>query len=361
MTLNFVKTSGTNFEIDGPTPVSGTNCYFLAYCSDVSRRAALLQAKSQGANVIRCWAFLAVDHFSADQVAFQYVNQAELIVNDGPNGLERLDALILAAEELDIRLILPLVNHWDDFGGMPSWVKWLESGSDVTAFYRSQKIKDTYMAWLRAILTRRNTLTGRLYSEEPAIMAWELTNEARCCSPGGQNLLRAWVAEMAAFVKDHDSNHLLALGDEGFFYKSGRGHLYDGTYGVDWEANLAITNIDFGTYHFYPQNWGFGDDLGIAARWIGDHAQVGRKLNKPVLMEEFGLKLDTNHVCIEPQRSDYYRQWAQIVAQTGTAGCLSWMLGLRADDTISYVDPFVMYGPEDYDNMHSGQGKLIPG
>jgi mannan endo-1,4-beta-mannosidase len=38
-------------------------------------------------------------------------------------GLERLDALIAAAEEADLRLILPLVNYWKDFGGVPQYLR----------------------------------------------------------------------------------------------------------------------------------------------------------------------------------------------------------------------------------------------
>jgi mannan endo-1,4-beta-mannosidase len=353
MPASFVTTAGTAFALDGARfPVNGVNCYFLAYCGDTSRRAAIAVARQMGANVIRCWAFLAIDNYSPGTLAFQYFRDGAIVINDGPDGLQRLDALIKAAEDAGVKLILPLVNHWDTaLGGMPSYVKWLGPDPDpktldVTDFYRLDIIKNAYKTWLQAILTRRNSITGRLYSDEPAIMAWELTNEARCQTKGGRELLLSWIAEMAAFVKQHDSHHLLALGDEGMFYKQGSGDLYDGSHGVDWVANLAVAGIDFGTFHFYPQQW--KKDLHFATRWIHDHAAAAQRLNKPALMEEFGLKIDGTVIKIAADRDPWFTNWLNTVQSEKGAGQLLWMLGYAAAaDTKDFVDEYVIYSPEE--------------
>jgi mannan endo-1,4-beta-mannosidase len=294
----------------------------------------MASANTMGASVLRCWAFLDVDEFVPGQVAFQYVKNGKIVVNDGPDGLERLDRLIHVAEDMNIKLILPLVNHWADFGGMPMYVKWLAAGSDATEFYRSPVIREAYLEWVSQVLTRRNRLTGRLYREEPAVMAWELTNEARCQTEGGKQILLDWVNEMAAFVKRHDANHLLALGDEGFFFKQGRGHLYDGRYGVDWTANLAVPEIDFGTYHFYPQHWGHGKKLDFGKRWIADHQRIAAELNKPAVMEEFGLKGISDE-----EKGRWLGRWQKMAH----GGSLLWMLGHQSSETSSYVDDYVVY------------------
>lgn len=290
-------------------------------------------ARGMGASVLRCWAFLDVDEFTPGRVAFQYFKDGRIVLNEGSDGLERLDGLIQAAEDLDIKLILPLVNHWADFGGMPMYVKSLAAGSEVTEFYRSAVVRGAYREWVGQVLNRRNSITGRLYRDEPAIMAWELTNEARCQTEGGREILLEWVCEMAAFVKRHDANHLLALGDEGFFYKKGRGHLYDGRYGVDWAANLAVPEIDFGTYHFYPQHWGYGKRLEFGKRWIEDHERVAAQLGKPAVLEEFGLKAMT-------EKERWLGRWKEMAR----GGSLLWMLGHESSETSGYVDDYVVYG-----------------
>jgi mannan endo-1,4-beta-mannosidase len=187
-------------------------------------------------------------------------------------------------------------------------------------------------------------------------MAWELTNEARCQAKGGRELLLSWIAEMAAFVKQHDTNHLLALGDEGMFYKQGSGDLYDGSHGVDWVANLAVEGIDFGTFHFYPQQW--GKDLNFASKWIPDHAAAAQRLNKPALMEEFGLKIDGTVIKIAADRDPWFANWLTTVQTAKGAGQLLWMLGYAAAaDTKGFVDEYVIYSPEEVPCLLSSQGR----
>jgi mannan endo-1,4-beta-mannosidase len=320
-------------------PLIGFNSYYLAYCSEASRRAALISAKQMGANVIRAWAFLD----AAVAPAFQYFENGAIRVDDGPQGLERLDALIAAAEEFGLGLILPLVNYWPDFGGMPMYLNWLGIAGDVTNFYSSPEARGAYRAWVEHVLTRRNTVTGRLYSEEPGIFAWELANEPRCQIPGGRELLLDWVAEMSAFVKQCDASHLLAVGDEGFFYRRGAGHLYDGTYGVDFEAVLSLDPIDFGTYHFYPQNWGLSGNLECASQWIADHIAAGNRANKPVVLEEYGIKIDGRAIRSSLERDRWLDTWRQSVQNLGGGGALLWMLGCDEPDTCGYCDDYTIH------------------
>jgi mannan endo-1,4-beta-mannosidase len=297
-----------------------------------------------GANVIRAWAFLDTEGPpAADRVAFQYVENGAIQINDGPYGLERLDALIAAAEEFGIGLILPLVNYWPDFGGMAMYLKWLGLSGGVANFYGSPEARRAYRRWIEHVLTQRNTITGRFYSDEPAILAWELANEPRCQIAGGRDLLLDWAVEMSSFVKQVDPNHLLALGDEGFFCRQGPGHLYDGTYGVDFEAVLALDQIDFGTYHFYPQHWGLANGLEFAERWIAGHIAAGNRAGKPVVLEEYGLKIDGVSVRSPLERDQWLDNWRRSVTELGGGGALQWMLGCREPDTSGYCDDYTIY------------------
>lgn len=186
--------------------------------------------------------------------------------------------------------------------------------------------------------------------DEPSIMAWELTNEARC--DGEWDILLDWVHEMAAFVKQLDGHHLLALGDEGFFnqhhfLQPGKAQLYDGRHGTDFAATLDIPEIDFGGYHFYPQDWGHDNDLEFGDQWIKDHAKIAERAGKPVVMEEYGLKICDSVVPDSAARKAWFARWLNSVNESTTAGSLLWMLGGTESDTSGYVDAYVVYKKDD--------------
>src|SRR6266496_6784497 len=111
--IMFVTTRGTAFELDGARfPVNGGNCYYATFRSDKMVQAALELARSIGFNVLRTWAFLDV----AAPNASAWFQSGPGQFNDGATGLELLDRTVQLAEASGIRLILPLVNYWDDFG-----------------------------------------------------------------------------------------------------------------------------------------------------------------------------------------------------------------------------------------------------
>jgi mannan endo-1,4-beta-mannosidase len=177
-----------------------------------------------------------------------------------------------------------------------------------------------------------------LYREDPAILAWELTNEARC--ELGCGVLTTWTAEMAAYLKSVDPNHLVGLGDEGFFQRSGSPDwTYNGSTGCDFEALLGIPEIDFGTFHLYPETWGARRDFG--RYWIQDHIDAGARAGKPVVMEEYGWKDKST-------RNDVYAEWLDAMYLGGGAGDLFWMLAAAQDDGTRYpdFDGFTIYADD---------------
>jgi mannan endo-1,4-beta-mannosidase len=343
----FVGGSGTRLVLHGEEFFAyGFNCYFLAFCSDAVRRETLLEAKLLGANTIRTWAFLDAVDRRPGQVAFQFWNGNAVDQDDGPEGLGRLDHLIATAEELDLKLILPLVNYWGDFGGMAAYLSWLGlPPEDPAEFYRSGRARNAFRVWIAHVLNRRNTITGRLYYDEPSVLGWELANEPRCTVEGGRELLLKWIEEMSKFVKEQDSNHLLATGDEGFFCRGGRSHLYKGAYGVDFEAILDMPAIDFGTFHMYFQHWGESAGSGFPRRWIGDHLKAGAKANKPVLLEEFGLSCDDRPGIRDESRKAVYQDWTEQMRTAGGAGALVWMLGNDSTETAGFRDKYTIVRP----------------
>jgi mannan endo-1,4-beta-mannosidase len=58
---------------------------------------------------------------------------------------------------------------------------------------------------------------------------------------------------MGAYIKTLDPWHLVTVGSEGFFNEARKEDwAYNGTDGVDVEALMKLTTVDFGTYHTYP-------------------------------------------------------------------------------------------------------------
>jgi mannan endo-1,4-beta-mannosidase len=318
-------------------------------------------ALTMGLKVVRTWAFLDrgsldgsvpdVDPPGAKEgVYFHFWDPAQgaPAFNDGPDGLQRLDFLVHAAAQRGLKLILPLVNNWSQFGGVDQYVTWYRLNSHHE-FYTNANTREAYKGWVLHLLNRRNVYSGLLYKDDPTIFAWELANEPRCqgsierlnspgCDPA---TLIGWVQEMSAFLKQNDSKHLLAVGDEGFFRRSGGSDwLSNGSQGVDFDVFLRTTSIDFGTLHVYADNW--GKDIAWGSQWIAEHIDASVAAGKPVVLEEYGWK--------EPStRDEAFRTWLNTVERYGGAADLVWMLAGQLEDGSIYpdYDHYTIYGDAD--------------
>lgn len=98
-------------------------------------------------------------------------------------------------------------------------------------------------------------------------------------------LSRLFTFYSSAYIKSIDSNHLVSLGDEGFYNNDKNSYVYSGADGIDFDQNLQVSTLDFGTYHLYPVGWGYSDASGMGSKWITDHAASATKYGKPVILE----------------------------------------------------------------------------
>lgn len=152
-------------------------------------------------------------------------------INTGANGLQKLDTVVAAAEKYNIKLIIPFVNFWDDFGGMSVYANYY--GVSKTAWYTNSNCQTQYKKFISAVVSR--------YKSSTSIFAWELANEPRCqgCAT---SVITNWASTVSAYIKSLDSTHMVALGDEGFMNGGGDGSYPYTTYeGVDFAANLKIS------------------------------------------------------------------------------------------------------------------------
>lgn len=73
--------------------------------------------------------------------------------------------------------------------------------------------------------------------------------------------LQSWIDEMSKYLKKADPNHMITVGEEGFYTKGSSGEAVNpGTgwaslTGQDFIANHASPAIDFAAAHIWPDNW----------------------------------------------------------------------------------------------------------
>lgn len=78
------------------------------------------------------------------------------------------------------------------------------------------------------------------------------TASAACDTKG--STINAWAKEISEYIKSIDANHLIGIGDEGWYeWANPPTYPYAPGVGIDFDLNLQITSLDFGTLHNYPE------------------------------------------------------------------------------------------------------------
>jgi mannan endo-1,4-beta-mannosidase len=222
--------------------------------------------------------------------------------------LAGLDLVLSEMGKRGLRAVVFLSNNWEWSGGFQQYLDWQGRVPDalrtrkltwdehrdvVSQFYGCGPCTEAYKKQVALILGRTNSFSKRKYSEDPAVMAWELANEPRPMRPPAAEAYKRWISDAAAFIKSKDRNHLVTVGHEG----------YMGTDDLKlFEEIHADPNVDYLTIHIWPKNWGWfkGQEVGKdfpavvekTMAYVAEHVPVAERLNKPLVVEEFGLPRD---------------------------------------------------------------------
>ena len=283
-TSGWVSRSGRHLILNGRSYyVHGANQYALFYLEPSTVDEILQDAASLGANVIRTWGFCEGSWNNG--VCFQ---PSPGVYDEAT--FRRLDYVIFRAGQRDLRLTIPLVNNWDDFGGMNQYVAWSGTARFHDDFYTDATTKTLYRAYVQYVLNRVNTYTGIAYKDDPTILMWELANEPECPSDPPGAVVLAWVGEMAAFVKSIDANHLVGTGEEGWYTSKGTDWRHNGTKGVDFLRNSQVSAVDVASFHLHPSLYLMSQ--ADALDWITEHAQDAHEtIGKPTYVGEFSWRV----------------------------------------------------------------------
>jgi mannan endo-1,4-beta-mannosidase len=333
----FVSTNGSRFTIDGrPFRFVGANVSVMYKDEDRERMPETLrEAARDHLRVVRVWAFgegseedgiRAVGNDKNDWPRKHRFRPAPDRWNE--DEFVHLDNVIAEAARNNLRVQLCLTNWWRDTGGITQYLYWagIKDAADDTQpfginmerailFYTNEVTRRLYREHVEKIVTRRNTVTGIAYRDDPTIMGYELMNEAQ--APTGRWAeRRAWVAEMSAYIKSLDPDHLVAPGTWGYRTSWER---------REWLAEHQIPTIDYCDVHNYPRDDhdSFVDSPTALREFIDNRAAAAFSIKKPFLIGEFGMGPEGYKGFSE---AEWYRALFENAEQAGAGGAMFWII-----------------------------------
>ena len=353
---NFVtQKEGQLFIGDKPYYFIGTNFWY----------GAILGSEGQGGNRDRLHKeldFMKANGINnlrilvgADGIAGQAVKvmptlqQSPGVYND--TIFDGLDYLLAEMSKRDMYAVLYLNNSWEWSGGYGQYLEWAGKGNvpekgvhdwpvfveHVAKYAECTECKTMFLDHVKHVLTRTNRYTNKRYAEDTAIMSWQVGNEPRAFSDEAKPHMAAWIKETTALMRSLDKNHLISIGSEG-------------SWGTEMDMDLyeqmhADPNVDYLTMHIWPKNWSWIDindipgsvTVGIEKTndYMRQHIEIAKKLNKPIVMEEFGFPRDNHKYTLDDTtnaRDKYYANvFNQVVDASKNngflAGCNFWAWG----------------------------------
>ncbi|KAG5642194.1 hypothetical protein DXG03_003432 [Asterophora parasitica] len=245
----FVTTRGGEFFVNGSQfKFVGTNAYWLHALNteeDIDNTLAAIRAANF--TVVRTWAFNDVDTIPDTGTWFQLISNGTVAINDGPNGLQKLDKVIELAQKHGLYVLLSLTNNWspipgldsplppgfnpiqnqepqgsgsnatlprnalsNSYGGMDTYIRNFGGHQEHDQFYVNETIINAFKNYTTTIASR--------YANHSNVFGWELANDPRCNSslPASTRCearnVTQWHSTIAKHVKTVDSNHLVSSG-----------------------------------------------------------------------------------------------------------------------------------------------------
>jgi len=339
--IKFVKTDGIDFKIKGTTyNYIGCNYWYGGYIGfyDKARLIAELDFLNRQ-NIRNLRVFICGEGDSS------YPFRISPSLQESPKQynediLKGFDYFLAEASKRNMKIVFVLNNNWEWSGGFGQYLEWSGKANPplpktklwdwrnysnyIAQFYSCDSCLAWNNAWIQKVVNRKNTITDKLYKEDECIMAWELANEPRPMDSAAIEPYKKWVHETSALIKSIDKNHLVTIGTEGVISTFYSGNIYSSIH--------ENKNIDYCTLHLWPKTWAWYNgknehalsdtSLNKTKKYIEQHAQITKKLNKPIVIEEFGLHRDGNSfhpTSTVSNRNKYY----DFVFKTGKANGIS--------------------------------------
>jgi hypothetical protein len=225
-----------------------------------------------------------------------------------------VDSLFALANRYGVRVIFDLTAESGDYlGGIGTYAA--HRGKKRTDFYTDAQLKEDFKATIRHVLTRTNTLTGIPYREDKAILAWQFGNEMHSAPT-------AWLAEMAAYIKSLDANHLVSE-----------------TRHQPGQPMIVDANIDLYTRHLYSYERGVGIGWPDVCRREMKSVQGQR----PFFVGEFGPYIDGTALTQDNVVTRLREFLDFVINEDGVSGALIWSMYFHHQDGGYYWHQIMTY------------------
>ena len=285
----------------------------------------------------------------------QWSIQPALQPSPGEYNHHLLDGLDFVMHELELRgmaAIMVLNNAWPWSGGMGQYLEWAEeepmplptkskqsyneeSWQDIGYFKRVCDFFDNGRAiemshnHIKFLLRRTNSFSGRVYGNDPNIMAWQLAHQPRPIDKGTRDSYLEWIRDTSALIKTLAPHHMVTVGSEGAHssraeeaatIKAETWNKWNKDYKwspwvvdtFDFEQEHADKNVDFATVQVWPSQWGWlctkhdygstrcqakADEqtwLERVRQYLDAHIDAAERLGKPIVIQEVGMARDGN-------------------------------------------------------------------
>ncbi len=326
--MSQVKIDGTNFVRGNETfKFIGANAAPLIWWDDQSIDRSMKTAKESGISVLRiylpghllegskgrAWGLAGKD-FEKKPIGFynEYY-------------FKRLDSILDIASKNNVYLIVTLRDYqwWSD----PYW----NTSAGKNGMFTDPELIEAFKNYITYTLTRKNTINGKIYKDDPTILAWNIINEPPYWESMFEKLkyiLRDWFSTITAHIHSLDSNHPVTVGLT-------LGDLMWDEYGTHYEI-LNATGIDFFSFHFFPE-WrtdngsliqpftllNFHPNSEVTKRLVSFRTKTFLSFGKPVVLEEFSFPAD--------DRAEFLRVYRDLIDaafDSGAAGAVFWCWGI---------------------------------
>jgi mannan endo-1,4-beta-mannosidase len=329
----FVGADGHRFVLNGkPFRFAGANAAILFGAEADDMPARVRAVANDDLRVLRVW---ASGESGPDDGPGTGVAQNDWVRRNpfrrGPDdwneaAFVHLDQIIAEAERNHLLVQLCLTNWWRDSGGVVRYLDWagIKDARDdaqpfginverAMLFYSNPETRRLYREHVRRVVTRRNTVTGELYSEDPTILGYELMNEAQAVT-GRWAERTAWMKEMSGLVRSMDPNHLISPGTWGYRTAAER---------RAWIDEQKLPDIDYCDVHVYPRDDtdSFVGTPAALGDFLDNRVAAALQAGKPLVVSEFGIPPEG---FAGVSRENWYRAFYDNAARAGVAGAMCW-------------------------------------